>query len=57
MGDEEWSWELASKAEKDLESLGPDEQQRIIDKLDEIVDSSWRDPPECGEPLPGQATV
>jgi mRNA-degrading endonuclease RelE of RelBE toxin-antitoxin system len=50
-GDDEWSWELASKAEKDLDSLGPDEQQRIIDKLDEIVDSPWRNPPEYGEPL------
>ncbi|WP_369728372.1 type II toxin-antitoxin system RelE family toxin [Natrarchaeobius versutus] len=26
-------------------------QQRIINKLDEIVDSPWRDPPDYGEPL------
>ena len=51
MSEEEWSWELASKAERDLESLEPTDQQRIIDKLDEIVESPWRDPPEYGEPL------
>jgi mRNA-degrading endonuclease RelE of RelBE toxin-antitoxin system len=28
-----------------------DEQDRILNKLDEIVDSPWRDPPEYGEPF------
>jgi mRNA-degrading endonuclease RelE of RelBE toxin-antitoxin system len=48
---EGWTWRLASKAEADLESLDAAEQQRILEKLDEIVDSPWRDPPEYGEPL------
>jgi mRNA interferase RelE/StbE len=51
MSDGEWVWELASKAEDDLDALSPDEQDRILDKLDEIVDSPWRDPPDYGEPL------
>jgi len=51
MSDEGWTWELASKAEADLGGLSSEEQGRIIDKLDEIVDSPWRDPPEYGEPL------
>ena len=51
MSEGEWGWELASKAQDDLNGLDPDEQQRIIDKLDEIVDSPWRDPPDYGEPL------
>jgi mRNA interferase RelE/StbE len=51
MSDGEWTWELSTTAETDLNSLSPDEQQRILDKLDEIVSSPWRDPPEYGEPL------
>ena len=51
MSDGDWTWELASKAQDDLAVLDPHEQDRILDKLDEIVDSPWRDPPEYGEPL------
>ncbi|WP_368280516.1 type II toxin-antitoxin system RelE/ParE family toxin [Halalkalicoccus subterraneus] len=42
---------MASKARIDLETLSTDEQDHILDKLEEIVDSPWRDPPEYGEPL------
>lgn len=51
MSEEGWRWELASKARSDLEALSASEQQRILDKLEDIVDSPWRDPPEYGEPL------
>jgi len=51
MSDDEWTWELSSKAQDDLDGLSPDEQDRILDKLDEIVTSPWRDPPDYGEPL------
>jgi mRNA interferase RelE/StbE len=51
MSDGDWSWELASKVRTDLAALEPNEQDRILDKLDEIVDSPWRDPPTYGEPL------
>jgi len=51
MGDDGWTWELAQKATTDLDSLAMDDQDRILDKLDEIVTSPWRDPPEYGEPL------
>lgn len=51
MNDDGWTWELASRAQDDLAALQPDEQDRILDKLDEIVDSPWRDPPAYGEPL------
>ncbi len=51
MSDGEWTWELASKAQDDLTALNSNEQQRIIDKIDEIIDSPWRDPPDYGEPL------
>lgn len=51
MSDDGWTWELSSKARDDLGTLSADEQDRILDKLDEIVDSPWRDPPDYGEPL------
>jgi mRNA interferase RelE/StbE len=51
MSDDEWTWELIPTAQNDLAALDPHEQGRILDKLDEIVDSPWRDPPDYGEPL------
>ncbi|MUV89573.1 type II toxin-antitoxin system RelE/ParE family toxin [Halapricum sp. CBA1109] len=51
MPDDGWTWELASTAEDDLGGLPPDDQDRVIEKLNEIVDSPWRDPPDYGEPL------
>lgn len=39
MGDDGWSWELAPKAQDDLVALDAHEQDRILDKLDDIVDS------------------
>ncbi|QCC51872.1 type II toxin-antitoxin system RelE family toxin [Halapricum salinum] len=51
MNSEGWEWELARKARDDLDKLDPTVQDRILEKLDEIVDSPWRDPPEYGEPL------
>ncbi len=40
-----------STAQDDLSALSRPEQERILNKLDEIVDSPWRNPPEYGEPL------
>ena len=51
MSDDGWTWELSSTAEDDLDGLSPADQDRILDKLDEIVSSPWRDPPGYGEPL------
>ncbi|WP_415380569.1 type II toxin-antitoxin system RelE family toxin [Halosimplex sp. TS25] len=51
MSDDGWVWELSSKAEDDLAALSPEEQDRVVEKLDDIVDSPWRDPPDYGEPL------
>lgn len=47
----EWNWELSTTAQDDLAALSPTEHDRILDKLDEIVHSPWREPPEYGEPL------
>ena len=51
MSDDEWTYELSSTATDDLGGLSPAEQDRVLDKLDEIVSSPWRDPPDYGEPL------
>lgn len=51
MSDERWTWALATRAQRDLEALSPATQDQILEKLDEIVDSPWRDPPAYGEPL------
>ena len=51
MSDDDWTWELSSKTHDDLDEFDPHEQDRILDKLDEIVESPWRDPPDYGEPL------
>lgn len=51
MSNEGWSWELSLTAADDLDALAVDDQDRILDKLDEIVSSPWRDPPAYGEPL------
>ncbi len=51
MSDNGWTWELTPTAQDDLSRLSPTGQDQILDKLDEIVDSPWRDPPEYGEPL------
>jgi phage-related protein len=37
MSDDDWTWELASKAQDDLAALDRPEQERILDKLDEIA--------------------
>jgi len=50
MSDDGWTWELSSTAEDDLDGLSPADQNRILDKLDEIVSSPWRDPPDYGKP-------
>lgn len=51
MSEDEWTWELSSKAEGDLSELKPSDQDRKLEKLDEIISSPWRDPPDYGEPL------
>lgn len=47
----DWSWRFTVKAREDFADLEPDDRERIIDKLDEVCTSPWRDPPEYGEPL------
>lgn len=49
----EWAWEFTDTARRELESLDDYAQDRIISKVEEIVDEEWRDPPDYLEPLAG----
>ena len=49
----EWSWKLTPRAADQFESLDPHVQDRLVSKLDEVVESEWREPGEFLEPLTG----
>jgi mRNA-degrading endonuclease RelE of RelBE toxin-antitoxin system len=49
--DNGWDWELSPRAETQLGQLQANTQQQIIDKLDEVVSSEWREPDEFLDPL------
>jgi mRNA-degrading endonuclease RelE of RelBE toxin-antitoxin system len=53
MGDERWRWELSERAADGLEALDTDTQQRVLDKLDDVVSDEFRDPPEFAKLLTG----
>ncbi|WP_082146730.1 toxin [Halostagnicola sp. A56] len=45
--------DLAPHAADQFAGLDPHVQDRIVTKLDEVVDSEWRDPSDFLEPLTG----
>jgi len=49
--DDGWDWVFSPRAETQLAQLQTETQQRIIDKLDDVVTSEWRDPDDFLEPL------
>lgn len=51
MTSEAWDWEFSPRAETQFSQLTAESQQRIIDKLDEVVSSEWRSPDEFLDPL------
>ncbi|GAA0285117.1 hypothetical protein LT974_09730 [Halobacterium noricense] len=42
--DGEWTWQFRAPAKRTYDDLDPHAQDRITDKLDEIVNDQWRDP-------------
>lgn len=48
---DKWTLEFTTDAREDIQSLPDHERERVLEKLDEIIESPWRDPPEYGEPL------
>lgn len=53
MTSEDWTWKFAPRAADQFDSLDPHVQDRIVSKLDEVVESEWRHPDEFLEPLTG----
>lgn len=49
----EWTWELSERAADGVEALDVGTQQRVLDKLDDVVSDEFRDPPEFAKPLTG----
>lgn len=52
-GDDNWIWKFTPRAAKQFDSLDGHTQDRIVSKLDDVVESTWRDPDEFLEPLTG----
>ena len=53
MASDDWTWKFTPQAVDQFESLDPHVQDRIVSKLDEVVDSEWREPDDFLEPLTG----
>lgn len=49
--DDAWDWAFSARAEDQFAQLDDDTQERIMDKLDEVVSSEWREPGDYVEPL------
>ena len=49
----DWVWKFAPAALDQFDDLDPHVQDRIVSKLDEIVDSEWREPDDFLELLAG----
>jgi mRNA-degrading endonuclease RelE of RelBE toxin-antitoxin system len=52
-GDGDWRWAFAPRAADQFDSLDRHVQDRIVSKLDDVIESDWRDPDEFLEPLTG----
>lgn len=53
MSDEDWTWEFRAPAKRAYDALDAHSQDRVTDKLDDIVNDQWRAPDEYLEPLTG----
>jgi len=49
--DDGWDWMFSPRAETQLSQLQTKTQQRIIEKLDGVVTSEWREPADFLDPL------
>lgn len=47
----DWDWEFTDQAERQFSNLTPRLQDRIIEKLNDVVTNEWRDPPDFLEPI------
>jgi len=50
---EGWIWKFTPRAADQFDRLDPHVQDRIVSKLDDVVNSEWRSPEDFLEPLTG----
>lgn len=50
---DDWDWELADSAKRQFDSLDDYGQERLVSKLDDVVEDPWREPADYLEPLSG----
>ena len=53
MSEDTWTWRFRGPAKRTYDDLDAHAQDRITDKLDEIVNDHWRTPDDYLEPLTG----
>lgn len=53
MSEGDWRWEFRAPAKRTYDDLDAHAQNRITDKLDDVVTDQWRDPDDYLEPLTG----
>lgn len=49
----DWDYQLTERARDDLRSLDAETAERVVSKLEEVVNSPFRSPPDWLEPLEG----
>lgn len=49
----DWTWTFTPRAADQFDDFDADVQERIVSKLDEVVESEWRDPVDFLDPLTG----
>lgn len=50
---EGWDWQFTETARRQFEDLDDYARERIVSKLDDVVDDPWREPGDHLEPLTG----
>ena len=53
MSEGSWTWQFRTPAKRTYDALDEHAQNRITDKLDEIVNDQWPDPDDYLEPVTG----
>ena len=53
MANNKWTWQFRAPAKRAFDKLDAPAQDRITDKLDEIINDQWRDPDDYLERLTG----
>ena len=50
---DEWTYRFTKRARNELRTLDDEVAERVVEKLEEVVDSEFREPPEWLEKLEG----